>query len=66
MRSLHGAAADVRWLETFNLTGEHISDASLGLDDLRCARVMHQFAAKAENLHVNAAIEHVFVDSGRL
>jgi hypothetical protein len=25
-----------------------------------------QFAAKAENLHIYAAIEHVFVDSSRL
>ena len=46
--------------------GEHISDASLSLDDLRRARIVFQFAAKAENLHVNAAIEHVFVDSGSL
>ena len=51
---------------TFHLTGEHISHASLGLNDLRCARVVLQFAAKAENLHVNAPIEHVLVDPGRL
>ena len=50
----------------FHLPCEHISDASLGLDHLRCARVVFQFAAKAENLHIYAAIEHVFVDSSRL
>ena len=36
------------------------------LDHLRRARIVLQFAAKAENLHVNAPIEHVFVDSGCL
>ena len=51
---------------TFHLSCELISDASLGLDDLRCARIVLQFAAKAENLHIYAAIEHVFVDSSRL
>jgi len=52
--------------KSFDLRGENISDASLGLDDLGRPRVVLQFAAKAENLYVNAAIEHVFVDSGRL
>src|SRR5277367_2867619 len=51
---------------TFHLPGEHIADASLGLDHLRRAWVGLQFAAKAENLHVNAAIEDVFVDPRRL
>ena len=53
-------------LEPFDLPGENISDASLGLDHLRRARVVLQFAAQAENLDVDAAIEHVFVDSSRL
>ena len=51
---------------TFHLLGEHISDASFGLNDLRCARIVLQFAANAKNLHVNATIEHVFVNPGRL
>lgn len=51
---------------TLHLPGEHISDASLRLDDLRGARIILQFAAKAKNLHVDAPIENVFVDSGRL
>jgi hypothetical protein len=50
----------------FDLPGEHISHAALGLDHLRRARVVLQFAAKAENLHIYTAIEHVFVDSSRL
>ena len=49
-----------------DLLGEHISHASLGPDHLRRARVVLQFAAKPENLHIYAAIEHVFVDSSRL
>jgi hypothetical protein len=48
------------------LRGEHISDASLCLDDLRRAWILLQPATKAQNLHIDAAIEHVFVDSSRL
>ena len=50
----------------FDLPCENVSNASFGLDDLRHARIVLQFAAKAENLHINASIEHVFVDSSRL
>jgi hypothetical protein len=50
----------------FHLPSEQISDAPLGLDDLRRTRVALEFAAKAEDLHVYASIEHVFVDSSRL
>ena len=53
-------------LESLDLPGENISDASLGLDHLRRARVVLQFAAKAENLHIYTAIEHIFVDPSRL
>ena len=49
---------------TLHLPGEQISDASFGLDNLGCARVALLLAAKAENLDVDAAIEHVFVDPG--
>ena len=51
---------------TFHLPSKDISDSALGLDDLRRARVVLQFAAKAKNLDVDAAIEDVFVDSSRL
>ena len=51
---------------SFDLPRKHISDAALRLDDLRRARVLLQLASKAKNLHVDAAIEHVFVDSGGL
>src|SRR5689334_18139830 len=50
----------------FDWPGKHISNASLGLDHLWRARVVPQFAAKAENLHIYTAIEHIFVDSSRL
>jgi hypothetical protein len=51
---------------TFHLPSKDISDSALGLDDLRRARIVLQFAAKAKNLDVDAAIEDVFVDSSRL
>jgi hypothetical protein len=60
------AANERRWLETLHLPGEHISDASLRPDYLRCARIVLQFASEAENLLVNVAIEHVFMDPRRL
>jgi hypothetical protein len=63
---VHSNRAPFSDSKPFDLTCENISDASLGLDDLWRARVVLQFAAKAENLHIYAAIEHVFVDSSRL
>jgi hypothetical protein len=39
--------------------GEHISDAALGLDDARRARVAFKLAPQAKNLHVDAAIENI-------
>ena len=53
-------------LVTFHLAGEHISDTPLGLDDLRCARVAVSVCGEGAELDVDAAIEHVFVHSGRL
>jgi hypothetical protein len=63
---IHSNRAPFSDSKPFDLPGKHISDASLGLDHLRRARVVLQFAAKAENLHIYAAIEDVFVDSSRL
>ena len=63
---VHSNRASFSDSKPFDLPGESISDASLRLDDLWCARVVLQLAAKAENLHIYAAIEHVFVDSSRL
>jgi hypothetical protein len=49
-----------------HLLCEHISNTALRLNDLRRAGVVLQFAAKAENLYVDAAIEDIFVNAGRL
>jgi hypothetical protein len=46
--------------------GKDVTDAALGLDDARCARVAFQLAPKAQDLHVDAAVENVLVDAGRL
>src|SRR4051812_25187377 len=40
---------------------EHVSDAALGLDHARSARVALKLAPEAKNLHVDTAIEHVFM-----
>src|SRR5262245_1868686 len=46
--------------------GEHISHAALGLDDARGVRVAFELAPQAKNLHVDAAIENIFVHAGGL
>jgi hypothetical protein len=63
---VHSNRAHFSDSKPFDLPCENVPNASLGLDDLRRARIVLQFTAKAENLHVYAAIEHVFVDSSRL
>ena len=45
---------------------KYISDAPLGLDELRGAWIVLQLAAETQDLHVDAAIEDVFMDSSRL
>jgi len=42
VRDAGPAADERRWLETPHLPGEHISDASLRPDYLRCARIVLQ------------------------
>ena len=43
--------------------GEHITDATLGLDDPGRTRINLKLAAKPKDLHVYAAIKHVFVNA---
>ena len=52
--------------KALNLPGEDITDAALSLNDLGCARVLLQPAPQAKNLHVDAAVEDVFMQSGGL
>lgn len=53
-------------LERLDRHGEDVAHAALGLDDARRARVVLQLASQPQHLNVNAAIEDVFVDAGRL
>src|SRR4029077_3423685 len=46
--------------------GEYISDAALRLDDARRARIALELTPQAENLHIDAAVEDIFVNAGRL
>ena len=41
--------------------GEHISDAALGLNNLRDAGVAFELASEAKKLHVDAAIEDILI-----
>src|SRR4051812_26980468 len=49
--------------ESFNGCTEDISDATLGLDEARRARIAFELAPQAENLHVDAAIENILVNA---
>src|ERR1700737_2407225 len=46
--------------------GKHISDAALGLNDAGRARGAFPLAPQTQDLHIDAAVEHVFVDPRRL
>jgi hypothetical protein len=45
---------------------ENIADSTLGLNDAWCARVRLQLSPQPQDLHVYAAIKHVFVNARRL
>jgi hypothetical protein len=53
-------------LDPLYRNGEYVSDTALGLDDARCVRVAFELAAQAKNLHVDAAVEDILVNAGRL
>src|SRR5262245_20240980 len=48
-----------RLSDALDRNDEHISDATLGLDDARRAGVVFKLASEAKNLHVDAAIEDI-------
>ena len=52
--------------DSFYGNSKHISDAALGLDDTRRARVAFKLASEAKDLHVDAAVEDILVDTSRL
>jgi hypothetical protein len=53
-------------LDPLYRNSEYVSDTALGLDDARCAGVAFELAAQAKNLHVDAAVEDILVNAGRL
>ena len=50
----------------FDRQSAHVADTALGLDDARCAWIGLELAAQAQDLHVDAAVEHILVHAGRL
>jgi hypothetical protein len=46
--------------------GKHVTDTALGSYDARRTRVVLELASEPKDLHVDAAIEHVFVNPCRL
>jgi hypothetical protein len=61
---LHGGQELVS--EPLDRNRKHIANPTLGLDDLGCAGIALKLAAQTQNLHVDAAIEHIFMDARRL
>ncbi len=59
-------SARPRLSEYFDRKREYVTDAALRLNDARHAGVDFKFAPQAEHLHIDAAIEDVFVNAGRL
>jgi hypothetical protein len=54
------------FLERFYGQREHITDAALGLDHARRTGIDLKFAPQPQDLHVDAPIENIFVNSGGL
>jgi hypothetical protein len=46
--------------------GKHIPDATLGLNDAGRARITLKLASEAKDLHIDAAVEYVFMNACRL
>jgi len=49
-----------------NRQGEHVADASLRPDDARRAGVGLELAPQPQDLHIDGAVEDIFVHAGRL
>ena len=61
-----GRTPDAIASESLHRQGEDVADAALGLDDPRRARIGLQLAPQPQHLNIDAAIEDVFVEPGRL
>src|SRR5258708_29238480 len=60
------ARSERRRLDSLDWNSKHISDATLGLDHSRRARVAFELAPEAKDLHVDTAVEDILMDAGRL
>ena len=52
--------------ECFDGQRKHVADAAFGQNDARRVWIGLQLAPQAQDLHVDSAIEDIFVDPGRL
>ena len=52
--------------ECFDVQREYVANAAFGQDDTRRVWIGLQLAPQAQHLNVDAAIEDIFVDAGRL
>jgi hypothetical protein len=52
--------------ECFDGQRKHVADAAFGQDDARAIWIGLQLAPQAQDLHVDTAIEDIFVDPDRL
>ena len=50
----------------FDRQREHVADAALCLDDAGRARIAFQFAPQPQDLYVDATVEDIFMNAGRL
>src|SRR5512135_673938 len=53
-------------LKPLNRNGEYVSNAPFGPDDARGAGIAFELTSEAKNLHVNATVEDILVNTGRL
>src|ERR1700724_1599713 len=68
-RSVTRAAARLGYTQPsdqLDRQGEHVADAALCPDDAGRARIAFQLAPQPQDLHVDAAVEDIFMNAGRL
>jgi hypothetical protein len=58
-----GPLKDRDRLAPLDWNSKHISDATLGLDHSRRARVAFELAPEAKDLHVDTAVEDILMDA---
>src|ERR1700732_2552550 len=59
----HRSALSEHISEQLDGQGKHVTYATLGLNDTRHTRISLKLASKPKNLHIYAAVEHVFMNA---